>query len=439
MPIVKSYKLNLSFHNNWRQLTHTKSDLLSWIYKIFKQSFNYISKENYSWKNYWSNQTVQDKNLIEQRYNKEFQQTFTAAYAQNLYKFANDKYNQSMITFYKGKKAWYINSSKSRSKRPYFDSIEFPLDYRMLTKSKLDSNKHFLKDKKVNNLYWLSIINPYQQTKKLNQKITHYDESFIDYKRQINLPLYIYPEVQKYLDLWVKYSFSLWDWYIKINFTFSDLQITELFKKQHKLEKLSVDFWKYLSTYNSNWEYNQYNLSKFYKSCKKIMWQIQVLQSQIDNLKNSRNFWDDYYKLKSEVQRLFKRISEKRKHTYSFLSNKLKQAKTIICEDLDFTAIEKSDSSYKWRSFNKIINLMWKGVWKQILDTKCSLAGSQIVIVKPHYTSQQCQSCWHIERSNRNGRKFHCKKCEFTFDADMNAAKNIYEKWLEYLLQQKIS
>jgi len=31
--------------------------------------------------------------------------------------------------------------------------------------------------------------------------------------------------------------------------------------------------------------------------------------------------------------------------------------------------------------------------------------------VPPAYTSQRCSACGHIERRNRNGEKFLCRKC----------------------------
>ena len=41
------------------------------------------------------------------------------------------------------------------------------------------------------------------------------------------------------------------------------------------------------------------------------------------------------------------------------------------------------------------------------------------------YTSQACSVCGHIERDNRKGIKFKCKKCEYETHADYNAALNI--------------
>jgi len=50
--------------------------------------------------------------------------------------------------------------------------------------------------------------------------------------------------------------------------------------------------------------------------------------------------------------------------------------------------------------------------------------------VSPYYTSQKCSACEHTERSNRRGENFLCRSCGHADDADVNAAKNILERFL---------
>ena len=57
--------------------------------------------------------------------------------------------------------------------------------------------------------------------------------------------------------------------------------------------------------------------------------------------------------------------------------------------------------------------------------------------INPAYTSQRCNRCGYIHKSNRTSQsKFHCKKCGYKANADCNAAQNIlvYESWF---LEQK--
>ena len=60
------------------------------------------------------------------------------------------------------------------------------------------------------------------------------------------------------------------------------------------------------------------------------------------------------------------------------------------------------------------------------LEYKSLLAGVKLVAVDPAYTSQMCSSCGHVSRSNRTSQsKFSCMSCNFSANADVNAAINI--------------
>ena len=57
---------------------------------------------------------------------------------------------------------------------------------------------------------------------------------------------------------------------------------------------------------------------------------------------------------------------------------------------------------------------------------KAKLHGVRVDVVDPHYTSQRCFACGHIERANRKSQdQFLCCACGHTAHADVNAAKNI--------------
>ncbi|MYB30262.1 MAG: transposase, partial [Cenarchaeum sp. SB0663_bin_5] len=49
------------------------------------------------------------------------------------------------------------------------------------------------------------------------------------------------------------------------------------------------------------------------------------------------------------------------------------------------------------------------------------------------YTSQRCYSCGYTHKDNRDGRKFLCKKCGYTYHADCNAGSNIEDGGLKKL------
>ena len=50
--------------------------------------------------------------------------------------------------------------------------------------------------------------------------------------------------------------------------------------------------------------------------------------------------------------------------------------------------------------------------------------------VSPHYTSQRCFKCGHTDRRNRSGEMFLCRECGYSGNADINAAKNILERFI---------
>ncbi len=59
------------------------------------------------------------------------------------------------------------------------------------------------------------------------------------------------------------------------------------------------------------------------------------------------------------------------------------------------------------------------------LQRKCEEQNVSIVRVSPTCTSQRCFACGWVCKKNRKGKSFKCVKCEYAFDADLNAAKNI--------------
>jgi len=62
-----------------------------------------------------------------------------------------------------------------------------------------------------------------------------------------------------------------------------------------------------------------------------------------------------------------------------------------------------------------------------MLAYKATLAGSQVIWVDAHYTSQACPCCGYTSRDNRphKGLLFVCQACRYTLHADLVGAKNI--------------
>lgn len=59
------------------------------------------------------------------------------------------------------------------------------------------------------------------------------------------------------------------------------------------------------------------------------------------------------------------------------------------------------------------------------LRNKAEVHGVRVTEVNPRNTSRTCSACGTVDAKSRKGEKFRCVKCNFTMDADLNAAINI--------------
>jgi putative transposase len=86
----------------------------------------------------------------------------------------------------------------------------------------------------------------------------------------------------------------------------------------------------------------------------------------------------------------------------------------------------------------------WLGSWafyqqEQFLAYKAEALGKRVVHQDPRYTSQKCNVCKHIKRTNRHKSKFQCKSCGHQTHADLNAAKNIRDDYVSTALNNHVS
>lgn len=77
----------------------------------------------------------------------------------------------------------------------------------------------------------------------------------------------------------------------------------------------------------------------------------------------------------------------------------------------------------------------WLGSWsfyqqEQFLTYKAEALGKQVTYQDPRYTSQKCNICKHIRRTNRHKSRFYCKNCGHQTHADLNAALNIRDDYI---------
>jgi putative transposase len=81
------------------------------------------------------------------------------------------------------------------------------------------------------------------------------------------------------------------------------------------------------------------------------------------------------------------------------------------------------------RKSNKILGSWAFRELQTFIEYKARSLGKTVVFVEPHYTSQMCNQCCHISGDNRKKSKFECVECGHQDHADINAARNIKEKY----------
>lgn len=103
---------------------------------------------------------------------------------------------------------------------------------------------------------------------------------------------------------------------------------------------------------------------------------------------------------------------------------------TVIFEKL--TNIRNSNKSKSKSKKTNRLNNCWSFFRLSNYCTyKLNLSGILVDHVTPYWTSIRCPSCGHIDKSNRLDRStFYCQKCNTTGHADLIAAYNIRQKYL---------
>lgn len=101
---------------------------------------------------------------------------------------------------------------------------------------------------------------------------------------------------------------------------------------------------------------------------------------------------------------------------------------TYILEDL--TGIARSTKGRVNRTTRK-----WLGQWafaqlEFFLVYKCQMRGIEVDLVDPRNTSKMCNACKNISTTARKKGRYSCKKCGHKENADVNASRNIRDKYL---------
>lgn len=101
----------------------------------------------------------------------------------------------------------------------------------------------------------------------------------------------------------------------------------------------------------------------------------------------------------------------------------------VTCIGLEDLTGLRADTVYKCKKQNRYHKSSWSYYQLQnYIEYNAAERGISTEYINPEYTSQTCNRCNHIQKSNRKGRWYRCDCCGATVHADLNAARNIEQR-----------
>jgi putative transposase len=150
---------------------------------------------------------------------------------------------------------------------------------------------------------------------------------------------------------------------------------------------------------------------------------------------------------KRHLKRLSRRQARFHRDCDHVLSKRIVQnappGSTLVFENL--THIRETSKRGRGKKNKNVANKRKLHSWSfaQLYDFtvyKAQERGIRVERIDPRHTSQTCHRCGHQARNNRRSQSlFLCRKCHYCLNADLNAAKNIREKYLTSLADFGIS
>lgn len=125
--------------------------------------------------------------------------------------------------------------------------------------------------------------------------------------------------------------------------------------------------------------------------------------------------------------------AKSQKHLANKRNDFLQKLSTELVKNYDVIVIEDLSSKNLMKN-HKLAHAIGNASWykfRTMLEYKCEWYGKELIVVSPHYTSQECPNCNHNDGSKSlDIREWTCSNCGRHHDRDVNAAKNILKKAL---------
>ena len=153
----------------------------------------------------------------------------------------------------------------------------------------------------------------------------------------------------------------------------------------------------------------------------------QILSKKHDKNKKTYEQSKNYYRVKTKLNKLYKRKT-------NIINDFLDKYTTWLATHYQVIKIEdlKISNMIKNHKLAKAISRCCFYRFRIMLDYKCKLYGSQLIIIDQFYPSSKlCYCCGNKKQKLSLGeRKYICEKCGHEMNRDYNAALNIME-WTE--------
>ena len=167
-------------------------------------------------------------------------------------------------------------------------------------------------------------------------------------------------------------------------------------------------------------------------------WQNKIKRLQ-KRLAKKVKFSNNWRKLKDRITRLHAKIARiRRDKLHKDTTTLSKNHAVIVLEDLQIKNMTKSAKGdvetpgtqvAQKSGLNRVILDQGWGMFKTFLEYKQQWQGGQVITVDPRHTSQQCPSCHHISKDNRQTQaQFECTECGYQEHADKVGAINVLER-----------
>ena len=187
-----------------------------------------------------------------------------------------------------------------------------------------------------------------------------------------------------------------------------------------------------------NIKHNIFALSNYetQKIDKKLVKKIVREKKKLKKIQSQR----DKLKLPKEYSKRQKRIQDKINRQVTYLQNyachlllKNHENSVLVMENLErnLKKCKINNTQYEEElNYNDLFSLLRIYSIKNTIIRMSGNYNVNVVLVNPDFTSQMCPKCGHISKNNRKSQEtFCCEKCNHKNNADINAAKNIKDRF----------